>query len=484
MKLLTDLYPWQRAAVDKLLPIRVGALYMEMGTGKTRTALEMIRRRLDAGKIAHALWLCPCSVRENLRQDIRKHADGALANIAIYGIESLSSSLRLYELLGRFVAAAPTMLIVDESNLVKNHRAIRTERVTRLAASCKYRMILNGTPISRNEADLFSQWYILDWRILGYRSFWSFAANHLEYDPEIKGKVRRTLNTDYLIEKIAPYSYQVSMADCWKLPGKRYGVEHCSLTDAQGAHYDEITEKMIAQLDEQRPATIYRMFAAAQAIISGLWVEDDGRHMKTRPMFPNPPDNPRMQALLKILEAVEGQAIIFAKYTHEIQGILDTLPDAAPFYGGLNAARRQAALENFRAGRARFLVANKACAGYGLNLQFCRRVIYYSNDWDWATRIQSEDRVYRLGQDREVEITDIVAPGTLDQKIMRCLARKERLEDAIKRELKAGNGVREARGKFRAWVRGEMEDGIGEALSGPGCVPGGHGAAGVYLPGI
>ena len=108
MKMLTDLYPWQRAGVDKLIGIRVGALYMEMGTGKTRTALEIIQRRLDAGKISHVLWLCPCSVRNNLRDDIQKHADGALARIAIYGIESLSSSLTLYEKLIKYVRAGTT----------------------------------------------------------------------------------------------------------------------------------------------------------------------------------------------------------------------------------------------------------------------------------------------------------------------------------------------------------------------------------------
>ena len=466
MKLKTSLYPWQEAAVDKLLPIRVGALYMEMGTGKTRTALEMIQRRLDAGKITHVLWLCPCSVRENLKTDICKHSDGALASIAVYGIESLSASLRLYDLLLRYVSAGTTMLIVDESNLVKNHKAVRTQRITALAEKCRYRLILNGTPISRNEADLFAQWYILDWRILGYRSFWSFAANHLEYDPEIPGRIRRTLNTDYLIEKIAPYSYQVSMADCWRLPGKHYTTVHCSLEDGQLLHYDEIVERMIAEIDEQRPDTIYRMFAAAQDIISGLWVEL-GKHIRTRPMFHDPLDNPRIRALADLAGGLQGQAIVFAKYTHEIRSILDVLPSSVPFYGGLSPGKREESLRAFRDGAARFLVANKACAGYGLNLQFCHQVIYYSNDWDWATRIQSEDRVYRLGQNSAVDIYDIIADGTLDQKIIRCLTRKERLEDAIKRELKASNGQKEAKGKFRAWLRGEMEDTVGKAVSGP-----------------
>lgn len=465
MNLKTDLYPWQAAAVDKLIGIRVGALYMEMGTGKTRTALEMIRRRMDAGKMDHVLWLCPCSVRENLKTDIRKHSDGALAHIAVYGIESLSGSLRLYDLLMRYVSADVTMLIVDESNLTKNPKAIRTQRITRIAEKCKYRLILNGTPISRNEADLFAQWYILDWRILGYRSFWSFAANHLEYDPEIKGRIRRTLNTDYLIEKISPYSYQVSLEECRRLPGKRYESLTYIMEDEQSMHYSEIVDRMIEQLDEQRPETVYRMFAAAQDIISGLWVDIDGKHIKTEAMYKDPKDNPRIREMLAIVGGLEGQAIIFCKYTHEILSILQVLSESAPFYGGLRAAKREESLQAFRDGKARFLVANKACAGYGLNLQFCHNVIFYSNDWDWATRIQSEDRVYRIGQDHQVNIWDIAAAGTLDQKILRCLTKKERLEDAIKRELKASNGTKEARGKFRKWLRGEMED--GKTVPGP-----------------
>jgi superfamily II DNA or RNA helicase len=466
MKLLTDLYPWQRAAVDKLMGIRVGALYMEMGTGKTRTALEMIQRRIDARKIDHALWLCPCSVRENLRQDIRKHAEGALAHIAIYGIESLSSSLKLYGLLDKYVNAGTTMLIVDESNLVKNHKAIRTQRITHLARQCRYRLILNGTPVSRNEADLFAQWYLMDWRILGYRSFWSFAANHIEYDPVVPKKIRRTLNTDYLIEKIAPYSYQVSRDECFALPGKRYQKISTHLGIDQQKHYFEIVDWMISQLDECEPATIYRMFSAAQAIISGLWVDDDGQHFTTQPMFDKPQDNPRINTLLKVVGDLEddAQAIIFCKYIHEIESVLSVLPGAVPFYGKQNHSARQQSLEAFRSG-ARFLVANKVCAGYGLNLQFCHNVIYYSNDWDWATRIQSEDRVYRIGQDHEVKIYDICASGTLDEKILRCLARKEGLADAIRRELNASNGIKQARGEYRKWLLGEMEESHGKAVS-------------------
>ena len=199
----------------------------------------------------------------------------------------------------------------------------------------------------------------------------------------------------------------------------------------------------------------------AQAIISGLYVSGmNSRHFRTEPMFKEPEDNPRIRKLLEIIDDIEPdeKVLIFAKYSHEIEAITKVLGNALPFYGKLNRGQRNANLKVFR-GDTRFLVANKTCAGYGLNLQFCRYVIYYSNDWDWATRSQSEDRVHRIGQDRDVRIIDICASGTLDRKILRCLSRKERLEDQIKREIRNSNDIQQAKGKFRKWLLGEMTDG-------------------------
>ena len=95
MKLITDLYEHQIRCIDKLRKIKIGALYLEMGTGKTRTALELIKIRLEKGRINHVLWLCPCSVKENLRRDIIKHTGSDCKDIiTICGIETLSSSIR------------------------------------------------------------------------------------------------------------------------------------------------------------------------------------------------------------------------------------------------------------------------------------------------------------------------------------------------------------------------------------------------------
>lgn len=448
--MLTELYPHQQKAVNKLIHLKVGALYMEQGTGKTRTTLELIERRLKAGKADCALWLCPCSTKKNLREDIEYHTgkESKLSrNIVIRGIESLSSSDRLYLQLRELVSTHQVYLIVDESTLVKNKRAIRTERIIELSRCCTYKLILNGTPVSRNEADLFSQWYILDWRILGYQSYYSFAANHIEYY-EIRlpngstvtdyNRIKNVLNVDYLTEKIAPYTYQIKKSECLKLPEKHHIRETFEMTEAQKKEYARVKEIYLLNIDEFRSDTIYKYFTALQHVTSGRRVlTGPEMRMKTQTAFA-PEDNPRLIALEKIVKQDIGdeKCIIFAKYQAEVNEIIAMLKRAGKtstvFTGIVPQKKRQENRREFR-DHAQFLVANKTCGAFGLNLQFCHNVIFYDNDFDLATRMQAEDRVHRIGQTQEVRIYDIYAEDSIDEFILDCLDRKEGMVDAFKR---------------------------------------------------
>lgn len=429
----TQLYDHQRAAVEKLSKVKVGALYMEQGTGKTRTALELIKLRYDAGKIDTVIWLCPCSVKENLRRDIIIHCGIMPDNITICGIETLSTSVKwMKKLMG--IVNDKVYFIVDESTLIKNFRARRTMNITKLSGYCKYKLILNGTPVTKNESDLFAQWYLLDPRILGYQSFYSFAANHLEYDEY--GKVRRCLNVDYLAAKIAPFTYQVKKSECLDLPYKTYSTCYFSLPDFQSEEYERVKDMFFDAIDEFNEATIYRALTALQLVLSGRRIISKlHEHIKSEPMYSTPVENPRIIALMNILSGITEKCIIFCKYSQEIKDICSILGEAAvPFDGSLSLKKRQMNLDAFREG-VQFLVANKTCAGYGLNLQFCHYVVYYENDFDYATRAQSEDRVHRIGQEKNVHYIDICASNKLDERIIACLSRKENLVEHFRREI-------------------------------------------------
>ena len=470
METFTSLLPHQEQAVEKLKHLKIGALYMEMGTGKTRTALELIKIRLATGKVDRIIWLCPCNIKADIHRGIREHSNlDDLGILDVVGIETLSSSVRECSRLLEIVQNNSTYLIVDESSLVKNHASLRTIHIQQLANACAYKMILNGTPISRNEADLYAQWCILDWRILGYKSYYSFAANHLEIDD--RGRIRRVLNTDYLAEKIAPYTYQIKKADCFRLPQKNYHIKYCSLTPQQDENYDEILDKLLTSLDEMSNTAIYQLFGALQAVVSGYEVKIvySGWHphaIRCKYMD-NPEDNPRLSALLSCIANNNDKTIIFCQYTDEIETITRLIRasgrSAVQFYGEMSITKRNAAIDAFRS-NTQYFVANKSCGAFGLNLQFCHKIIFYSHDWNWGTRAQAEDRVHRLGQTHDVEITDICMDDSIDWQILRCLGSKENLSDKFKHEI----GSLQKK-DIKAFLRGkEVKD--GKNLSKQKCV--------------
>lgn len=446
----TCLFDHQQQAVDKLIHVKVGALYMEQGTGKTRTALELISKRLSAGKIDKIIWLTPCSIKENLKREIQKHIGYFPTEIDITGIETLSTSIRENSRLLRTASTYRCYLIVDESILVKNPYALRTQHITNIADLCRFKLILNGTPISKTYADLFAQWYILDWRILGYKSYWSFAANHIEYDKDMPGRIRRCLNVEYLTRKIAPYAYQVKKKDCLSLPEKIYKTWYYDISRDQRSLYDWVSEYFFMQIEEMEPHTIYRFLTALQLVLAGFIVEDKRHHIVKTPLFQDPFDNPRIDALISIIKQIsdDEKVIIYTAFTQEVDDILCVLKNlygdesAVRFDGSVPQKARNTNALKF-ADNCRFFVTNSKCSRFGLNLQFCSNVIYYSNTYEYVTRAQSEDRVHRIGQIRNVMIYDICASVTIDERILDCLVNKENLIDKFKEELKKNNDKRD-----------------------------------------
>lgn len=448
MKFLTQKMEHQKRAIEKLSKIKVGALYMDMGTGKTRTALELAAIRLEKKKVDCILWLCPVSVKRAIAEEIEKHLEGATyeliepekiknwkANIYIAGIESVSQSDRVMYRLFELVQKRNCFLVVDESSLIKNWIAKRTQRIIKLGEYCTYKLILNGTPITNTEQDLFSQWYLLDYRILGYKSFWSFAANHLEYDEHIPGRVVRVLNADYLTRKIAPYTYQITKEECLDLPKKTYSTRYFNMTEKQREIYYFAKEEVFSKpLDDPWDCSwILELLSKLQKIISGLYPES------MSPIFKNPLNNPRMQLLLETIDEIsdDKKVIIWCKYQYEIDAIKRVLTDrfgedqVTELWGELTEKRRNKELERFKNG-ARFLVANKKVGAFGLNLQFCNYAIFYSNDYSWYTRSQAEDRIYRTGQKNNVHIIDLVCENSVDELIQNSLYNKEGLVDSFR----------------------------------------------------
>lgn len=462
--LKNPLLDYQDEGFQKMKRLKVGALFMEQGTGKTIVACALFLDKLNRGKVDHAIILCPCSVKENEKEELKKQLPNeVLGKITICGIETLSSSIRALAYLLNLAEQKRCYLMVDESLLIKNFFAKRSQNIQKIANKCSYRLILNGTPLSKNEADLFSQFYLLDWRILGYKSHWSFAQNHIVYKEDAPDKIDKCIHVDYITERIAPYTYQKKKAECLSLPPKKYDSHYFCMTQEQIKHYEEIGQMLVEELDEQKPETVYRLFTAMQDITSGKRVSEqkgaDGKyHLVTEPFFHNRKDNPRLKALMDII--TEEKTILFCRFKEEVMDLCEALKErygegvAVPFDGSIPMKKRMEHIKQFKK-EATYLVANKGCASFGLNLQFCNRIIHYSNGWDLAVRLQSEDRIHRIGQDREAYITDILASHSIDIRIEQCIKKKETMLQAIKQ----GIGGQEKKSWLSNWIGiGQQEE--------------------------
>jgi SNF2 family DNA or RNA helicase len=170
------------------------------------------------------------------------------------------------------------------------------------------------------------------------------------------------------------------------------------------------------------PAVITQMLRIQQ-VLSGHLKTDDGE-MK---YFPSR----RMDALEEILEEHDGKAIIWSRFRYDIIKITEMLNKkfgegcAAAYYGDTSDDERNNIVTNFQQLKnLKFFVGNPATAGYGLTLTEADLVIYYANDFNLETRIQSEDRAHRIGQKKNVTYIDLVSEGTIDEKIVEALRNK------------------------------------------------------------
>ena len=451
----TELLPHQIAAVEKMLPTRVGALFMEMGTGKSRTAIELAKIR--ARKIDKVVWFCPVSLKETVRQEILKHTDCQdicvfddktsednipRARWHIVGIESMSSSNRVVATVNKLITER-TMVICDESSYIKGHRAKRTERITYISSRAKYRLALTGTPISQGVVDLFAQMRFLSPKILGYRSFYSFAANHLEYSDKYPGMIVRSHNLEYLAAKIQPYVYQVTKDECLELPDKLYTYRSFPMTEEQRHYYEWVKDTILSDLLQYdigtyeqyfNSITIFRLFSALQQITCGF-LNWRGKRLTF--------ENERPTMLLNILRSLpDGEkALIFCKYHYDIDVIKKTLADewgadaVASFDGRDNERKRQAAIKRFRDG-ARFLVMTQSTGGHGFNFQdVATYAVFYNNGFKYSERLQAEDRLHRIGQTRKTTYVDIYCRCGIEDRIEAALTKKGNAVEHFRKEV-------------------------------------------------
>lgn len=470
IKLLPTIIPlWEHQKKMVELSLAAGrdgfAYFAEMGTGKTAATINTLRNvYFNEKKILRTLIICPIVVCENWRREFNAHSKmGAKVHVLkgagkrrlkIFNEQiALDPSqvfvtnfeaLQMKDLYACLKKWGPQVVVVDESQRIKNYKSLRTKLVVELGDSAQYRYILSGTPILNNPMDIFGQYRFLDKGTTFDRNFFAFR-NRFFFDKNA-GMPSQKYFPDWRprpgIEKefhrmIYKKAIRVLKKDCLDLPPivrKQVTVE---LAADQKKMYDSMRKHFIAYLDDKACVASIALTKALrmQQIVSGFFMDDEGAAHQFK-------ESPRLDALKECIELLPENAkvIIWSCFKENYKVIEDMLEQLGIKYailiGGLTDTLRQQQIDLFQTDpTVRVMVANQQAGGVGVTLTAASYMIYYSRSFSLEADLQSEARCHRGGSEIHDKITriDLVAPATIDEIILEALVRKENLAESILR---------------------------------------------------
>jgi SNF2 family DNA or RNA helicase len=451
-------YAHQLVALEKSWNKETYAYFMEMGTGKTKVLIDNLAMLYDKGKVDGALIVAPKGVvgtwhNQELPAHLPDHIEnvtvlwqaninkkqqdkldqlfktGHELHILIMNVEAFST-IKGLNFAQKFLRSHKSLMAIDESTTIKNPKAKRTKNILSLSKLAKYRRIMTGSPVTKNPLDLYTQCEFLDPFHLNFSSYYAFRNRYAEMKTmHVSGRSIQIVggfrHLDELADSLKPFSYRVLKEDCLDLPDKIYMKREIQLTKEQDELYQQMRKEALATLNGK---TVTTMTALTQLmrlhqITCGHFSADDGTIQEIK--------NNRLAELLDVLEEIEGKAIIWAHYQHDVKNIFKLLEEkygpgsAVHYYGKTLPEERDYAIKNFKTNdKVRFFVGTPATGGYGITLVQANTVIYYSNGYDLEKRMQSEDRAHRIGQKKKVTYVDIIAEDTVDKKIVKSLRKK------------------------------------------------------------
>jgi len=461
-KFKTTPYDHQRTALNHAGARCSFGFFMEMGTGKSKVLIDNLGQLFLSGQVNFALIIAPKGVYRNwVSKELPEHMSDQVTHRVIrwvstpnkkqqkemQSVKDFYAGLTIFVMnveafstlkgqkAGQWMArafGAHGMIAIDESTTIKNHKAKRTKALIKIAEGFKYKRLLTGSPVTKSPLDIYAQTEFLGPGLLGYDSFYAFQGRYAVTQKRQMGahafqQIIGYRNLDELTDRIDRFSYRVLKKDCLDLPEKTYTARYVTLTPEQAQMYTRIQREAMVMFEDGQMTTapaIITQLLRLQQVMSGHLKTDDGE-MKTFPTR-------RMDALEEILEEHDGKAIIWSRFRHDILAITDMLTkrfgkgSTAAYFGDTPDDVRNDIVRNFQQPEhpLKYFVGNPATAGYGLTLTEANLVVYYANDFNLETRIQSEDRAHRIGQKNNVTYIDLISEGTIDERIVQALRAK------------------------------------------------------------
>lgn len=485
-KFKTEPRKHQARAINKCYGLHATALFMDMQTGKSKTAIDMVSAHRMEGHILGVLVLVKLSLRRNWVKQFELHCpidyDIYLPNttdkkgferwiskssdfkVMVAGWESLSVG-GMAAMCERYLLSLRSSAIIgDETTFIAGHKAARSDVAVSLARMSEYRYALTGTPAEEGPMNLYMQFEFLDPNVIGIGDYYAFRNRYAVmggYRPtegRMKGKPTQIVgyqNMDELMELIGPHTFQVLKTEAYDLPPKRYEVREVQLSKMQREIYNKVKREKIIEMgdDEHVLENTLELALRLHQIAGGYTVVPrEVQHRKmtgeivTKKVYDPirvvaPEDNPKIIELMSIIEETRGkkQGIVWVVYSPEIADIVQVMRAAGikvgELHGGIDDPKRQPIVDAFERGELDWMVANAATGGMGFTMMAAEVSVFFNNTFKAIDRKQAEDRCYGDGQTKSGIWIDIVAAKTVDILVMKALEAKSDVSAYIRHRI-------------------------------------------------
>ena len=450
-----ELRPYQALGVGWLAFLErwgLGAcLADDMGLGKTIQLIAFLLHLQEQNAlVGPTLLVCPTSVLGNWEREVKRFApklktlihhgaQRAQGKAFVKAVKAKDLIITSYPLVYRDESALKSVtwqgLVLDEAQNIKNPEARQSQAVRQLEA--QFRIALTGTPLENRLSELWSILDVLNPGYLGPRNFFQrrFATPIERYGDMASLQTLRSLVQPFILRRL-----KTDREIIQDLPEKQEITAFCGLTSEQVVLYQQIVQASLAEIEAsdgiQRRGKILATLVKLKQICNhpAQFLREsslNGQHNRSGKLK-------RLEEMLEEALAEGDRALIFTQFA-ELGKLLQRYLEAKLhqetllLYGGTSKPQREAMVDRFQhdpQGPRIFILSLKA-GGVGLNLTRANHVFHFDRWWNPAVENQATDRVFRIGQTRNVQVHKFVCTGTLEEKIHEQIESKKALAEQV-----------------------------------------------------
>ncbi len=459
-------HAYQQHCINQILRIKKLGLFLDMGLGKTVTALTAIRElKYNRFAVHRVLVIAPKKVAEGTwtREKDKWDHTRILRVSPVLGsqakrIRALNTPSDLYIinrenvcwLVDYYRNSWPfDMVVVDESSSFKSHSAKRFKALAGVSGKIDRMVELTGTPSPNGLEDLWSQVYLLDGGERLGKRYTQFRERYFQPDRRgadgmVYSYAAKPGTEQSILDKISDICISMKAEDYLQLPDITYHEIPVELDAKAEKAYRELERKMVLELPEEEEISVTSAAALSNKLLQlangAVYDEDRSVHEV---------HGCKIEAFLELVESLQGKPVlVFYNFQHDRERILKALSGSGLRVRELKTTRDE---DDWNAGLIDILLTHPASSAYGLNLQQGgNHVVWFGLTWNYELYTQANKRLHRQGQTEKVIIHHLVCTGTRDEDVMRALEKKDDVQNWVMESLKARiRAVKEGKGGCR-----------------------------------